>query len=110
MVPGERFVRLTLPRDSARRMVDALEGAGALLVDEGERLAEDPGSPGGAFESLDALRRVLGDLHGALVLAADPPPSCGHSACRQHWIDSGRAECVAHNAGDARTGGLDDES
>lgn len=22
-------------------------------------------------------------------------PECGHSACRQHWIDSGSPECVA---------------
>jgi len=21
-------------------------------------------------------------------------PACGHSACRQHWIDTGRGECV----------------
>jgi hypothetical protein len=23
------------------------------------------------------------------------PPDCGHSACRQHWIDTGRRACIA---------------
>lgn len=28
----------------------------------------------------------------------NPPPACGHSTCRQAWIDSGDAEC---DGGDA---------
>jgi hypothetical protein len=26
--------------------------------------------------------------------ANDPPPSCGHSTCRQNWIDNGSGQCV----------------
>lgn len=25
----------------------------------------------------------------------EPRPPCGHSACRQHWIDTGRGDCIA---------------
>jgi hypothetical protein len=40
---------------------------------------------------------------GAFTSPADPlpmtaPPACGHSACRQHWIDSGQSLCVEAGA------------
>jgi hypothetical protein len=31
---------------------------------------------------------------GARCPACHAPPACGHSACRQHWIDSGSPSCV----------------
>lgn len=31
-------------------------------------------------------------------LSAVPTPECGHSCCRQHWIDTGSTECVREAA------------
>ena len=33
------------------------------------------------------------------VLEAWPGPVCGHSACRQHWIDSGESDCTLPTVG-----------
>lgn len=35
-------------------------------------------------------------LETVTVDLAEQPP-CGHSACRQHWIDTGSASCVAED-------------
>ena len=31
---------------------------------------------------------------GSACVERIPPPECGHSACRQNWIDTGEQECV----------------
>lgn len=104
VVVGARYVTLRFPVDDARRILHALESADAVMSDLAEADAADPGAPGGALDSLNLAIMGLSAIHGALVLALDPPPRCGHSACRQHWIDSGERACAAPNAGESRTG------
>lgn len=46
-------------------------------------------------EATARLRRLSASIHG-------DRPACGHSACRQYWIDTGCAECVDEYAKTAR--------
>lgn len=44
---------------------------------------------------VEELRRMfmqLSELRGVVLKAH--PPVCGHSACRQNWIDTGERLCV----------------
>jgi hypothetical protein len=41
------------------------------------------------FKAREDIKRALDDDDHE-----QPPPPCGHSACRQYWIDTGRTACV----------------
>ena len=65
----------------------------------------DEGSYSGPYQSRDEAEQAIemircGDVDDLpLIEAGVPPevyhgPACGHSPCRQHWIDTGSTECV----------------
>jgi hypothetical protein len=50
------------------------------------------GRRGGAARSL--FNKQIAAKHARTPAAISESPACGHSACRQNWIDTGETFCV----------------
>ena len=82
--------------DAAEFWADTPSG----VNEAGWHVQVDEGSFSGPFATRDAAERAVemicrGEVDDLpLIEMGAPPPACGHSACRQHWIDTGSTQCV----------------